>query len=172
VIDRPKGDNPARVTFFALVTRIDAAAALRESKMGLAIDVSECRGPFHRETNRLVAASPSARTITQTHGICWNFRVDEYLGRCGALLACLTNMSVENPERPPLSTTRVTSPALALLRQIQNEYREMPGLILTEAQARRLWAADDKTCRTALTMLLERGFLKRTRIGAYVRAVD
>jgi len=81
-------------------------------------------------------------------------------------------MSVENPERPPLSTTRVTSPALALLRQIQNEYREMPGLVLTEAQARRLWAADDKTCRTALTMLLEDGFLKRTRIGAYVRAVD
>jgi hypothetical protein len=57
----------------------------------------------------------------------------------------------------------------ALLRRIQGEYAEMPGLILTEAQARRLWALDDRTCRVVLAILVERRFLRRTAAGAYVR---
>jgi hypothetical protein len=57
-----------------------------------------------------------------------------------------------------------------LLLRIQSEYREMPGLKLTEAQARRLWDLDGNTCSLALTMLLERRFLKRTASGAYIRA--
>jgi hypothetical protein len=60
----------------------------------------------------------------------------------------------------------------ALLRRIQGEYTEMPGLILTEAQAQRLWAMDDRTCRMVLATLVERSFLRRTAAGAYVRAVD
>lgn len=46
----------------------------------------------------------------------------------------------------------------------------MPDLILTENQARRLWALDSDTCRRVLAVLLERRFLKRTAAGAYVRA--
>jgi hypothetical protein len=46
----------------------------------------------------------------------------------------------------------------------------MPDLILTENQARRLWALDSDTCRRVLAVLLERRFLKRTAGGAYVRA--
>ena len=46
----------------------------------------------------------------------------------------------------------------------------MPGLKLTEAQARRLWALDGDTCRRVLATLLERRFLKRTATGMYVRA--
>jgi hypothetical protein len=84
----------------------------------------------------------------------------------------MAGMSSGTIERPPASKTRLTSPTSALLRRIQNEYREMPGLALTEAQAMRLWAIDDKTCRAALTMLLQRGFLKRTRLGVYIRAAD
>ena len=60
----------------------------------------------------------------------------------------------------------------ALLRRIQGEYAEMPGLILTEAQAQRLWAIDDRTCRIVLATLVERRFLRRTMAGAYVRASD
>jgi len=56
------------------------------------------------------------------------------------------------------------------IRRIQCEYEEMPGLKLTEAQARRLWALDDDTCRLVLATLLERRFLKRTATGMYVRA--
>ena len=48
----------------------------------------------------------------------------------------------------------------------------MPGLILTEAQAQRLWALDDRTCRIVLATLVERSFLRRTSAGAYVKASD
>ena len=48
----------------------------------------------------------------------------------------------------------------------------MPGLILTEAQAQRLWSLDRGTCRLVLATLIERRFLRRTRAGAYVRASD
>jgi hypothetical protein len=48
----------------------------------------------------------------------------------------------------------------------------MPGLILTELQAQRLWAIDDRTCRVVLATLVERNFLRRTTAGAYVRASD
>ena len=48
----------------------------------------------------------------------------------------------------------------------------MPGLILTEAQASRLWALDVQTCRAVLGALLQRRFLKRTAAGAYVRGLD
>ena len=46
----------------------------------------------------------------------------------------------------------------------------MPGLVLTEAQAERLWGMDAAMCRAVLTALLERRFLRRTAGGAYVRA--
>jgi hypothetical protein len=45
----------------------------------------------------------------------------------------------------------------------------MPGLKLTEAQARRLWDLDGTTCSLALAALLEQRFLKRTASGTYVR---
>lgn len=84
----------------------------------------------------------------------------------------MAGMSINTLERSPAPQTRSTSPAPALLQRIQNEYREMPGLILTEAQARRLWGIDGKTCRGVLAALLERRFLRRTAAGAYVRASD
>ena len=57
-----------------------------------------------------------------------------------------------------------------LLMRIQSEYKEMPGLVLTEAQARRLWNLDRATCAVLLALLAEHGFLKRTPSGQYVRA--
>jgi hypothetical protein len=58
----------------------------------------------------------------------------------------------------------------AMIRRIESEYDEMPGLTLTEAQARRLWSLDQRSCRLALAVLLERRFLRRTATGLYVRA--
>jgi hypothetical protein len=60
----------------------------------------------------------------------------------------------------------------ALLVRVQSEYLEMPGLKLTEAQARRLWGLDRDTCRVVLVTLIERAFLKRSLNGHYVRARD
>jgi hypothetical protein len=73
-------------------------------------------------------------------------------------------------EHSSVTETRLTPGMSTLLLRIQSEYREMPGLKLTEAQARRLWDLDGNTCSLALTMLLERRFLKRTASGAYIRA--
>ncbi len=63
------------------------------------------------------------------------------------------------------------TPAISLLvRQVRSEYLEMPGLKLTEAQARRLWSMDCDTCRVVLATLVERGFLRRSARGLYIRA--
>ena len=55
-------------------------------------------------------------------------------------------------------------------QQIEAEYREMPGLSVTEAQAQRLWGLDSTTCRRALDALVQRGVLRRTLDEAYVKA--
>ena len=56
------------------------------------------------------------------------------------------------------------------LTLIQSEYREMPGLHLTPAQARRLWGLDDLTTRALLSALVDSRFLRQTPSGAYVLA--
>jgi hypothetical protein len=48
----------------------------------------------------------------------------------------------------------------------------MPGLVLTAAQARRLWNVDLSTCIAVLSQLVDVGFLSRNAKGAYVRASD
>jgi len=60
--------------------------------------------------------------------------------------------------------------ASPMIRRIQREYDEMPGLTLTEAQARRRWNLDRDTCRRVLATLIARRFLRRTATGMYVRA--
>ena len=61
------------------------------------------------------------------------------------------------------------TPIDALLLRVQGEFLEMPGLRVTEAQARRLWGLDAATCSTLLSALIEAGFLFRTPDGAFVR---
>jgi hypothetical protein len=56
-----------------------------------------------------------------------------------------------------------------ILRRVQGEFLEMPGLRLTEAQARRLWGLDAMSCTALLTTLVDAKFLFRTRDGAFMR---
>jgi hypothetical protein len=56
-----------------------------------------------------------------------------------------------------------------VLRRVQGEFMEMPGLRLTEAQARRLWGLDATSCRALLTVLVDAKFLFCTRDGAFMR---
>ncbi|MGE5246074.1 MAG: hypothetical protein ACM3SQ_17760 [Betaproteobacteria bacterium] len=56
-----------------------------------------------------------------------------------------------------------------VLRRVQGEFLEMPGLRLTEAQARRLWGLDAGTCTAVLDALIEASFLLRTRDGSFMR---
>jgi len=59
-----------------------------------------------------------------------------------------------------------------ILRRVQGEYTEMPGLRLTREQAQRLWAVDGGTCQTLLDVLVQRGFLVRDRDARYRKASD
>ena len=61
---------------------------------------------------------------------------------------------------------------LSIAERIRGEFREMPGLTLTVAQARRLWSLDPTTCSAVLNQLVETGFLCRRADGAYGRASD
>jgi len=56
-----------------------------------------------------------------------------------------------------------------VLRRVQGEFLEMPGLRLTEPQARRLWGLDAASCAALLGELVEANFLFRTRDGAFMR---
>ena len=56
-----------------------------------------------------------------------------------------------------------------VLRRVQGEFLEMPGLCLTEAQAQRLWNLDQASCAALLAALVDAKFLFRTRDGAFMR---
>jgi hypothetical protein len=55
-----------------------------------------------------------------------------------------------------------------LLTRIRGEFREMPGLRLTVAEACRLWQVDVNTCERVLHTLLTDQFLLRTATGAFM----
>ena len=54
--------------------------------------------------------------------------------------------------------------------RVRGEFREMPGLTLTLAQAGRLWSLDTVTCADVLSHLVSTGFLCRRPDGAFCRA--
>jgi hypothetical protein len=56
-----------------------------------------------------------------------------------------------------------------VLSRVKGEFLEMPGLRLTEPQARRLWGLDAASCGALLRALVETKFLFRTRDGAFMR---
>ena len=71
---------------------------------------------------------------------------------------------------PARQTKPQTTAALhELLQRIEGEYREMPALSVTAPQAQRLWGLDSMTCGFVLMTLIQRGVLKRTASGTYVR---
>lgn len=57
-----------------------------------------------------------------------------------------------------------------LLRLVQAEYREIPGLQLTRPQVQRLWGIDAHVCDTMLDALVSARYLRRNHRDAYVLA--
>ena len=58
------------------------------------------------------------------------------------------------------------------LQRVQGEFREMPGLRLTPAQASRLWGLDAVSSQALLDALVDARFLFRTHDGAFMRRAD
>jgi hypothetical protein len=56
--------------------------------------------------------------------------------------------------------------------RVRGEFREMPGLTLTLAQAGRLWSLDAVTCADVLSQLVSTGFLCRRPDGAFCRTPE
>jgi hypothetical protein len=59
-----------------------------------------------------------------------------------------------------------------VLKRIQGEFLEMPGLRLTPAQAGRFWGLDQVSCEALLGALVDAKFLFRTSDGAFRRRSD
>jgi hypothetical protein len=54
--------------------------------------------------------------------------------------------------------------------RVEAEYREMPGLQLTERQMQRLWGLDRRTCAVIVKTLVGQGVLRKTPMQAYALA--
>ena len=67
---------------------------------------------------------------------------------------------------PPTASDSLTS----FVERVRGEFREMPGLALTLAQAGRLWSLDLSTCADVLARLVSAGFLCERPDGAFCRA--
>lgn len=79
----------------------------------------------------------------------------------------ITSAAANEPARRTKPNT--TAALHELLWRIEGEYHEMPGLSVTAPQAERLWGLDSTTCSFVLMTLIQRGILKRTASGTYVR---
>ena len=72
-------------------------------------------------------------------------------------------------ENPTHGTVKSTSALDDVLNRVRCEYNEMPGMCVTPSQAQRLWGLDPPTCALVLSTLLERGVVRRTLRGTYVK---
>lgn len=57
----------------------------------------------------------------------------------------------------------------AIVTRIRAEFREMPGLRLTPAQASKLWGLETDTCRRVIDELVATAFLRWTGAGLVAR---
>lgn len=64
---------------------------------------------------------------------------------------------------------RRTQDVEAMLVTVRREFEEMPGLMLTAEQARRLWALEPKVCGVVLERLVQTGYLCQTETGHYTK---
>ena len=79
-----------------------------------------------------------------------------------------------------MTARQSSSPALDIstvvlddvLLRVQAEFLEMPGLRVTRAQARRLWALEDAVCEAVLCALVDAHFLVESRNASFTRASD
>jgi len=57
-----------------------------------------------------------------------------------------------------------------VVQRIRGEFREMPGLRLTPAEATKLWGLEHNTCRAVIDALVATAFLRWTSAGSVTRA--
>ena len=56
-----------------------------------------------------------------------------------------------------------------IVSRVREEFREMPGLRMTPAQATRLWGLEHEACRRVIDVLVAAEFLRWTDSGSVTR---
>jgi hypothetical protein len=56
-----------------------------------------------------------------------------------------------------------------IVDRVREEFREMPGLRLTPAQATRLWGLEHEMCRAVIDTLVSAAYLRWTPAGSVMR---
>ncbi len=56
-----------------------------------------------------------------------------------------------------------------IVHRVREEFREMPGLRLTPAQATRLWGLEQEMCRAVIDTLVSAAYLRWTPAGSVTR---
>ena len=103
----------------------------------------------------------------------WGSRSAHALGnRDGKTLAYTSKSDADTTDKSVKEPHMLNHADEYLLRRVQDEYLEMPGLQLTRAQAQRLWALDANTCGAILDFLVSRRFLTCGLDGQYRRLYD
>ena len=64
------------------------------------------------------------------------------------------------------------TPIVDWVRLIRAEFDEMPGLVLTCAQIRRMWGISADECVGVMSRLVAEGFVVRRLDGSYARPSD
>ena len=72
----------------------------------------------------------------------------------------------------PTSDYLAQDTRVLITERVRGEFREMPGLTLTLAQAGKLWSLDAGTVTDVLSHLVATGYLCQRTDGAYCRASD
>src|SRR4029434_2132144 len=122
------------------------------------VPIATMRDPFarrRRSHSRVGAAAVRTRRAVRSGGF-----------GCGRRDRTCTSMSVATqPDGTPSHVVPTE-----ILQRVQAEFLEMPGLRLTRAQARRLWARDEALCHAILTALVDARFLVHSGNVAFMRA--
>lgn len=82
---------------------------------------------------------------------------------------CRPAQHVKQTTMTPATTASADTPTTDWLGLIQSEFRESPGLRLSLPQACRFWGLDERISAALFAALVDAGFLRQTRAGAFVR---
>jgi hypothetical protein len=83
-----------------------------------------------------------------------------------------TRTPAEANMMPTTKYAFVDADVTAWLDLIRTEYREMPGLNLTQPQMQRLWGLEPHVCAALIDTLVTTRVLRRTDDGSYVLYED
>ena len=132
----------------------------RRVDVGIEIDFPVSRQDIAEMTGTMLYTVSRMLSAWEKHGIVRSGRQRIILTKPHALVAT----PADGASRGSTDPSRA-----GVIRRIEAEYREIPGLRLTTPQASRLWGLNPGQSDRLLSELVDEGFLMRDTRGAYRR---